>query len=205
MKRMLNLPTSNYEEHTDPETSDSGEIQKSESERSPIRPSTTSQPSADWKDYWVQKSIDEALKKPDDLRDSLNNLRHTTYITVAISAGLLVGVIGAIQILYPDNSPAWRPYLTTVILYILGWLSVLCTTLYIHYPIKSIGMDIQPEKVLKYTTRDQADAFIKGIQERVESSRKPLTRRAIAVKVSIVSVAVQMASIVLAAIEGIVP
>ena len=145
---MLNLPTSNYEEPTDPETSDSGKIQKSESERSPIRSSTTSQPSVDWKDYWVQKSIDEALKKPDDLRDSLNNLRHTTYITVAISAGLLVGVIGAIQILYPDDSPAWRPYLTTVILYIFGWLSVLCATLYIHYPIKSIGMDIQPEKVL---------------------------------------------------------
>ena len=32
---MLNLPTSNYEELTDPETSDSGEIQKPESERSP--------------------------------------------------------------------------------------------------------------------------------------------------------------------------
>lgn len=66
-------------------------------------------------------------------------------------------------------------------------------------------MDIHPEKVLQYATRDQADTFIKGIQERVESSRQPLTRRAIAVKVSIVSVAVQMASIVSAAIEGIVP
>ena len=66
-------------------------------------------------------------------------------------------------------------------------------------------MNIHPDKVIKYTTRDQADAFIKGIQEHVESSRKPLTRRAIAVKVSIVSVAVQMASIVLAAIEGIIP
>ena len=36
MKWTLNLSTSNYEEPIDPETSDSGEIQKSESERSLI-------------------------------------------------------------------------------------------------------------------------------------------------------------------------
>ena len=40
MKWMLNLPTSNYEEPTDPEASDSGEIQKPESERSPINRDT---------------------------------------------------------------------------------------------------------------------------------------------------------------------
>lgn len=62
-------------------------------------------PSTDWGDYWVRKGIDEALKKPDELRETLHNLRHSTYVVVGVAAGLLLGIIGTMQILYADNSP----------------------------------------------------------------------------------------------------
>ena len=162
-------------------------------------------PSTDWGDYWVRKGIDEALKKPDELREILHNLRHSTYVVVGVAAGLLLGIVGTMQILYADSSPEWRRYLTPFIVYILGWIGVLVAVLYVHYPTKNVGMDIYPDRCLQYTTRDQAKIFIDGIQDRVRKSRKPLETRAKAVKIAIWSVVVQIVSVVLATIEGIIP
>lgn len=68
MKWMLNLPTSSFEEPTDPEANGPGEIQRSESEQSPIG-NTDADESAKLISYERFESYSGPLPDPATLRD----------------------------------------------------------------------------------------------------------------------------------------
>ena len=150
-----------------------------------------------WEDYWARKGVDEALKQPATLRDTLQGLRHTTYITVGLSVAIHLALSSFINGRWPSLGP--------MAVYALGCLGVVFAVLYVHYPVKTVGMDIYPERFLQYTNRRQAKDFIRHITKLVEDSRLPLMRRSNAVKVSVWSVGVQMLGICLAWMERIIP
>jgi len=147
-----------------------------------------------WEDYWARKGIDEALKQRITLQDTLQGLRHTTYITVGLSI--------AIHLVFRDLADGWQPSLAPVTVYVLGCLGVLFVALYVHYPVK-VGMDIYPDRFLEYTNRSQAKDFVNHIKELVARSQPPLMRRSRAVNVSVWSVSAQVLGICLAWMERI--